>query len=657
MNKLFTAISGIGLLCLPSLVRAEPAAPLRTYTQDLVVEFASPEDAQKAALTPTPVFDGKSWAYSARWDDNSANNTPVHQVMVDAGIHGTFYLNESRKLYAADYANDLASGGCDLGGHTQTHRLLNALLPNEVFYELLANRVEREAEIDRPIVTFAFPGGVWRDKSDPLAQQVISQAFLRSGFHNCTYIEFALQNPDIPAGEVSTGHQVSPGDHDVYLPAFYKQVDRIVAQPARYQKDSYCIFMGVHARQTGKQLKYLEDGFRHYAGNADWWYCTMNEYAAYARQVKNTKIEAGPVDGSKRVFHLTRPVAGDLGNDVPLTVEIKNAAITGAHGNGFTADRVAGSDRVLLNLHHSPEAAGPARIDAVVNADNASAPSSAGQAPPLTGWLYCNADKKQLELTIKNTSPSAMQNVSPMLRLPPLYANGVRRLTPLSLEPGQQRVIIEPLGDERPESVFREGRAYFVAEIDAHQAENGLRLYATTRLANEAGTPNIRDAAHMLGPFAEGAVSLDQLQSQSTPGQPLTNLSDAANFQWFTSTAGERLSIKPDRVTLYRNDAAWKNLASPFDVKPQCYLVAFDGSISEPTQLKVSSGADVLGILVDGAAQQPGNTIDLAKAGKHRVVLMVKTNDNRAIWTAFPLVLKLDPAAGVLQYNVVPPTP
>lgn len=635
-----------------------PAAipPLRTYTQELSVEFASPEDAAKAQVAVTPVYQGKQWAFSARWDDNSANNIPVHDVMAKTGILGTFYINESRGMFSADYAKKLTSEGLDIGGHTQTHRLLHALLPNEVFYEILANRVQREADTDKPMNAFAFPGGVWKDRADPISQPTITQSVLRSGFLICPYMEFALSNPDMPAGAMATGHQVGPGDHKVDAANFDKVMDRVLSARDARIKQTYLIHMGVHARQVGEELKKLEGVFQKYAGKSDWWYCTMTDYAAYSRQVAETKIEPGAVEGAKRTFKIIRVAAGEVQSGIPITIEITGAAVASATGDGFECAKVDAVGRALFDLHHTAAHSGPTTIDAIDNKTNVAEPAYTADAPAVRGWLY-RASDSQLKLTLQNTSGKTIESANVTLRLPPLYVEGVRKLSSIALAVGEKKDIDVPLGQMQADASFKEGKPYFVAEVDYRTGDTNARLYATTRLPHEGTVPCLRDAARMVGPFVDGDVKFESLADVSKPGAAFTDPGTAANLKWYVSTANERLSIKPDRATLYRNDKDWKAIAGPLDNKPQWFLLGADFTTNEATKLQLSTDATIVGVLLDGAQQPAGKEIDVPAAGKHRFVLMIQTKDNRAIWTAYPLYLQVLPQSGTLTFEVVPPAP
>ena len=237
---------------------------------------------------------------------------------------------------AAEYANKLSEGGCDIGGHTQTRGLLNALLPNEVFYEILANRVRREVDTQRPIDGFASsPGGVWNDsKIDPTAPAAITIGHSRG--LSSSLPRFRPQQPvHATRHNDPTSHQVSPAITFRSARLLQTAGCNSSARDCVEVKQSYSIRNSIHAHKQGAELEKLKEGFRHYAGNPEWWYCTMTDYAAYARNAANTQIVPDEPVGTQRTYHITRPVPAELGSDVPMTVEVSSAAVTSASGDGF----------------------------------------------------------------------------------------------------------------------------------------------------------------------------------------------------------------------------------------------------------------------------------------------------------------------------------
>ena len=69
-------------------------------------------------------------------------------------------LTKADEKYHADCSRKFISDGFAIASHTITHRLLPMLLPNEAFYEILAQRIKLESALDVPVVAFALPGYV-----------------------------------------------------------------------------------------------------------------------------------------------------------------------------------------------------------------------------------------------------------------------------------------------------------------------------------------------------------------------------------------------------------------------------------------------------------------------------------------------------------------
>ena len=658
MNRL---IATVVLTSLSAAVAAEPSADtppaaysnIRTYTQDLTIDFASADDAIKAVVRAAPVFEGKTWALSARWDDNSMLSVPVHDAMVRQGVKGTFYINESRGNMGLPFVKSLTSGDCDIGVHTQTHPWFPGMLPNEIFWEILANRVQRESEQEKPIITLAFPSGAWRDANDPRVAEAVTKAFLNSGLTHTTYMDFAQKNPAAPKYEISTTHQVQPGDHQVNPEGFDKQINSVLHSGERGAEETHLISYGVHGRQQGEELTKLEAIFAKYAKNPDWWYCTMNEYGAYDRQFHTTKITADAPSGASRTYHLTREIAPELGANVPLTLEVLGAAAKGVKGDS-DVEIIDASGRTLVNVGHAAAELCPTKIDAIDNANNA-AEMPAGAAskdfPDFFAWLSCGDGEKALKLTLKNGG-AAMNGVTVDFRLPPKFGAGVIKVPTFDLAAGESKTIDQLLGDATAENFYTEGRPYYVAEIGFRRGNDIGRLYATTRLpAAAASEVGIRDAAQMLGPWPNDGVKLESLADQSKPDAALAAVGDTANLQWFAANADDRVKYGPDRLTLYRHDKAWLDIAKKVDNKPQNYLVAADFTLSEPATIKITSAAKVQGMLINGAL---ANGEVQGVAGKNRVILSLLTSDARATWCVFPLYLKLTPSAGTLQFTATP---
>ena len=419
--------------------------------------------------------------------------------------------------------------------------------------------------------------------------------------------------------------------------------------------------MGVHARQTGKVWDDVQAVFQKYSGRSDWWYCNMTQYAAYDRQYHNSHLEVVSRDGSKVQYRLTRPLPAESGDDVPLTVEVRNATVAAVEPKGFSCQENKEAGRVLLNLQHNPDQTNPTLIDVVDNQTNALAAANLpglADFPDLHAWLNCKQETQELFLTIQNNGTLPLENGWVTFRLPPLFVNGIEHVAVPAVAPGEKRVVKLALGAQREESVLRDGRAYLVGEYDFRRGQDSCRIYATTRLPAATRQPvGLRDAARMVGPFAEKDIAPDTLVEASKPGAKLADPGTTADRRWFSSSVEDRLRFSAERAVVYQKDKAWKTAAGLFDNKPQCYLVAVDFTLDQDTSLQLTSEAKPLAVLLNGHVVTPGNKIEGAVKGNNRLVMMLWISDGRAVWCAFPLFVRIQPTAGNLQYTLVPPQP
>jgi len=292
--------------------------PVPTFEQTLVIENQPPDGAPQIL----PVYAGKHWAFSARWDDNSKNSLNMHQAMAGLGLKGSFYLNTANleEGFNADSFRQLCRNGCSVAGHTSHHYWLSTLNLNALFYEILDNRIELECETDRPVNSFAFPYGEYQSLQRPEVMKWITDAWLRSGYHHCVYSRFVKNNRFMLESYASTVNHVFPGDSKIDEERFRSLMEKTLSNPKRYQSTDYNISLGVHARQSAEELEKFKTLLAEYTGHDDFWYCNQTDFAAYRFQAKQTKIV--PMKSLQGTYVVTRPCAGTAGSNIPLTLAI-----------------------------------------------------------------------------------------------------------------------------------------------------------------------------------------------------------------------------------------------------------------------------------------------------------------------------------------------
>jgi hypothetical protein len=635
---------------------------LRTYSQEFSVDYASPADAQRATLTPAPLLDGKRWAFSARWDDNNPLHIKMHEIMAANGLKGTFYLNESidarhNKTFGANFARGLMTDGFTIGGHTQTHAMLTALSANEMFYEVLANRVQRESDIDYPMNSFAFPFGQFATKQAPEVEAVVTDVVLRAGFHNTPYADFATKNPSLTPFEISTTTQVIPGDHQVDPVGFDKQMARLEKLHDAVVRQSWCLNLGVHVRQSGAGFDQLNTIFAKYGHNPDWWYCNMNQFAAYDRQLRNSQLESLDSQGATRKYRLTRPIPAELGDEVPLSFAVNDVQIVDVHGDGVDVKKVEAGGHVFVDVGHVAAEPLPSKINAIDNLDNSPQPPAEAKLkdlPDFLAWLSCDADKGTIHLSLHNSGATTLSQLRLTLRLPPQFKDGLRRIDLADLVAGQTRTEEFPFGGQQTAPAYLGGRPYMVAELEFHNAAEVDRVFATDLLpAASASSTSLRDCVRYFGPLVKPEqINVAALTAMSVVSAALTNLGETPDLKWTADTAtADYQRYNAERLMLYSDDKAWRTIASKLDFKPQTYGVVLDFNLSQAADVKILTEAKVNAVLLDGKLADSTETISAAAAGAHRAILILTVNDNRGAYKSQPVFLRLAPVAGELQYQ------
>lgn len=626
--------------------------PLPTYTQDFELQFASAEQAKAAEVSIAPLYDDAQWAFSARWDDNRSNNYAVHKLMVEHGIKGTFYLNDASTPEAREAAQRLTRGGTTIGAHTRTHGLLTAMSPNEMLYETLGNRVEWESLTDQPVNTLAFPFGRYRTRGYDQVYADVTQALLRAGIVHTTYRIFNKNNPHLPEHAIVGSHEVRPGDRRIDLAKFDQQMNELLDDRDAAIGQSYGIHMGVHAQQTGKELQKLGQVFAKYAGNADWWYCSLTDFAGYRHQANHARVERVSMNDATVRFCLTRPTAGASGSALPLTLRIKNGDVKSAMIDDVEIATKKISDSVLLNLSHAEAAGLPTRIDLIDNPDNRPVGSSAEASadfPALGAWLWVDENGVPM-LRLHNDGDSPIRNLHATLRLPMNHGPGVVRFELPDVEPGQACVVGFEVDKPEADLRFASGPDYHVAELNFQYGNKPGRIYATTR----GRTPGVdevvlRDAAHMMGPWRSPPHS-GVFEAISKPDAKWADLADSPDRQWFIATPDQSARFDAHRASLYRDLESWKQLAKAYDYMAQTYAIGVDFELSRPTELKIRTEGEIQATILNGKTFGSTDPLPGVK-GRNRLILTVSVNDGRAQWTAFPLFLQVKPVEGELLYN------
>ena len=469
-------LTGILLLGIWVMVSNEVAADddsvygmAATYRQTLVVERSI---APGTPGTPqiAPVYDGKKWALSTRWDDSSPNALNVRRKMLENGIRGTFYLNSRKpEPQQGSLAQKLTGKGeCSVGGHSVSHPHLPKLPVNEAFYELMANRIALECLTDRPVNSLAFPFGGYQDKDHPEVLEGITEAVLRTGYHHCVYSGFVTQNPFLPTGLVSTGLQVVPGDRQVNAANFWKQIEKVRSNETQSRKTSDCIFLGVHPWQEGEELNRLGEVMGELRDWDDFWHCTQTEYAAYVKQRRNTTIEA--LDSGR--FALVRPCAFDLGSEVPLTLVFNSNLVRSAKVDGALCQIRQTQGKTFVNVPHTAPSGIPVMIDQTSD-------GTSTKFPDLEASLTFSSETGDITYSIENGGKSELSHLALTVSTPPAFEPGIIRENCQQLAPGKDWSVTNSISQHKTGNYWTDGAPYVAAQLDFVLQGKRVRLFTT----------------------------------------------------------------------------------------------------------------------------------------------------------------------------------
>ncbi len=438
----------------------------QTYTQTLVVEAGG----DVSVPTIAPVYDGHSWALSTRWDDSNPNALNIRRKMLENGIRGSFYLNSrTPEKPAGSLAQKLTGADeCSVGGHSSTHPHLEQLPANTAFRELMANRIALECLTDRPVNSLAFPFGGYQSKDNPEALHGITEAVLRTGYSHCVYSGFVTRNRFLPAGVISTGWQVVPGDRKIEAEKFWASIERVRANEADSRKMSDCIFLGVHPWQQGEELERLGEVMAKLRDWDDFWHCTQTEWAAYAKQRRGTTVTAA-APGS---YTLVRPAAYDLGNAIPLTLVFASADVRSAKVDGVDCPIRHADGKTYVNVPQAAQAGVPAKID------ETDLEGCCGEFPGLNAKLAFDPATRMLTFTLANTG-GALSDGLLTVSLPPACDPGMLRWQRPALANGETWTATTAAPLIREGEYWQGGTPYFAAQLDFVRDGQRGRLFAT----------------------------------------------------------------------------------------------------------------------------------------------------------------------------------
>ena len=505
---------------------AEPGMdfPPATYTQEIKLTFRDAAAAARAELSIEPLYDGYHRAVSCRWDDNATGNPETRRRMEKHGVRGTWYLNTRHhgSGYAKpgenfDYletARGLLAGGNSIGAHSLTHPFITYFHRNRMFEETAGCRVEWEANLDTPVVSYACSFIDLRAEPENKEIQLeIMRTLERAGiYHTAEYVNFFNDLPH--AMEVSPIMPTEFNPIDVFTEAVnwaYKAPELDTQGPM--------ISNSMHAWYGTRFIEYgfdeLERRLAVMAGLKDVWHCNQNSYAAYRRQFRVSRIAPPQVGNATVTVKLERPCLIDLNDPVPLTLAVKNVSQDDLlQIECATAETVPSKlpreGKLLFHLAHDRTQQMPVKIGLIANPENRSDLESADpDFPEIPGLLH--SEGGHLILRLRNRGDQPLENLRVTWRLPLEWKKGVHIENIGQIGAGEEQILkLEPTFSGSEKSRF--GSGYFVAQVDFSQAGDAGRIHFTCNtkaIIADASWPI--DGFSLLGPIPKERFDAEAL--------------------------------------------------------------------------------------------------------------------------------------------------
>jgi len=531
--------------------------------QEVVIDFRTAAAAARAYVEVLPLFHGYEVAMSNRWDDNMMDDITIRDIMARHGQKATWNMSEPSGWTAPSLtgvkagwkpeerlAIELLKGGNSIGGHSLTHPFLTYLNRNEAFHEVLGVRVEREVNSQSPVISFGFPFlGKWSAAEGLPQQKDMAEILQRAGYYHLSEEKFTPQGRPEFIDVITLTYDGNPMEE-----RFKKEL-----ATEREPGDKPLFIISMHAWPEpwgGKNFPRLREMYIKWSRKPDWWYCNMNEYAAYRYQYTETTLTT-TVTGRRLTMDIVRPAVVDLNNAVPLSFRIdgtRPAEVASIRSGGMALSRY-GAKEVRFDLAHPPSPGMPAAYGVAANEANSTDEGNLPQSPSLPGIrgrLYVKDGVVTLVINNSGSTPFTGGRVA--FRLPLAWKDGVIRQYFDAIGPAETRkfeVRPEPVP---PDFLHAAGEAYYVAQVDATEGRRRVRLYCTCRTPEGTPDPSYpRDAFLVLGPIPSDKAGFDFAKfttgvlGEKTPRDCYTPFPDDHTC-WFAPTVEQARRFTPDVI-------------------------------------------------------------------------------------------------------------
>ena len=514
------------------LVSAENPMNFREYTQEFVAEFTSPDEARRATAEISLLPDGQELAFTTRWDDVNKRHINMSATMKKHGIKGTFFLTEGFPGYHQQFAAKLLADGNSIGAHSLNHPALSNLRPTEISAQVMLIRPLLESQLNTSVISFVLPGCNYTNRIDSRIPGRIRDAVLRSGYY-CTPEPWPNVNKTYecktPDQFINTCY-FSANDRNPTEELFFKNLERAI-NDTKKKGFPPLITLGTHTWQNDEGLQILGRCFARIRRN-NWWFCTVNEYAAYRYEYLFSPIQKLYVDGSKVKFSVRRISPEDLGMNMPLSVlfTLRPVKVT------MNGTELAVNGKNICKLPHNSSCKLPTAIDYVRNPENKALVKGVGKSAKIPGvefGIRYDDNTRRIQCRLSNLADAVLGNIRIKVRLPLRWEQDILSAKLNRLEDEFSRTWQFNPGKESDDEGCQDGRSIILAQCDFELEGKAYRIYADTTV------PGRRTAAVALGknmvsagPFAAEKALPDMLVRFSDPTVKLSAFGTAANEKW-----------------------------------------------------------------------------------------------------------------------------
>ncbi len=603
-------------------VFAENPMNFREYTQEVTAEFATPDEARRATAEISKMPNGEELAFTSRWDDSNTNNVNMSATLKKSGIKGTFFLTSASDRYYKEYGSKLLTDGNSVGAHSMHHPILSSRHPAHISSQVMLIRPLLESKLNTTVNCFVLPFCNYSNGIDGRIPGQIRDAVLRAGFF-CTPEPWLNINKTYecknPRQFLATCY-FSANDRNPTEELFFNNLSRAVVNTKKAGNPPL-ITLGTHAWQKAEGFAVLERCFKKIRKN-NWWFCTVNEYAAYRYEYLHCPVSKGQVFGNKVNFTVRRIAPDELGVAMPLSLHftLRPVKVT-MNGQTVNVDK-----NDICKLPHNAAYKMPELIDYVHNPKNAVPAKGIGNSakfPGLEFAVHYEKNTRRVLCRLSNLADAELKNIRITLRLPLRWETGILTAKLNKLEDEFSRTWRFDPGRENNGDGYQSGNSVILAQCDFEMEGKAYRLYSDTVLAGETPKTVLGKSIVSAGPFAVEKAQPDLLIRLSSPNGKLQHFGTAGYEKWqFTTPAKD---FHDHAAVIGPRDRKTRDAAKIFCGQGKGLRVsALDFTLPRTEELVLEHNFRASSVYLNGILlNEPQNKMRItAQQGKNRLLLV-----------------------------------